>query len=75
MAKADWVKPSRSSGSGKGSVDVTSTSPHTGRVARSSVLTFKAANVEDEVSAINQAGKPEYVDIDDSASRRRQVRS
>ena len=68
MAKAEWVKPSRTSGSGKGSVDVTSTTNHTGRVARSSVLTFKAANVQDEVAAINQAGKPEYVDIDDAAS-------
>lgn len=68
MAKADWVKPSKTSGSGKGSVDVTSTTPHTGRVARSSVLLFKAANVEDEACAVNQAGKPEYVDVDDAAS-------
>lgn len=68
MAKADWVKPSKTSGSGKGSVDVTSTTPHTGRVVRSSVLLFKAANVDDEPCAVNQAGKPEYVDIDDAAS-------
>lgn len=68
MAKADWVKPSKTSGSGKGSVDVTSTTPHTGRVVRSSVLLFKAANVEDESCAVNQAGKPEYVDIADAAS-------
>jgi hypothetical protein len=47
---------------------VSSTSEHTGRVARSGVLTFKAANVSNVVRTVNQAGKPEYVDIDDAAS-------
>lgn len=32
------------------------------------MLTFKAANVDDVVRTVNQAGKPEYVDIADSAT-------
>ena len=68
MAKASWVNVSPSSGSGNGTVAVSSVSEYTGRVARSSVLTFKAANVADVVRTVNQAGKPEYVDIADSAS-------
>lgn len=68
MAKPSWVKTNPSSGSGNATVAVSSTSEHTGRVARTGVLTFKAANVENVVRAVNQAGKPEYVDIDDAAS-------
>lgn len=68
MAKASWVKTTPSSGSGNATVNVSSTAEHTGRVARTSVLTWKAANVADVVRTVSQAGKPEYVDIDDSAS-------
>lgn len=68
MAKPSWVKTNPSSGSGNATVAVSSTSEHTGRVARTGVLTFKAANVENVVRTVNQAGKPEYVDIDDAAS-------
>lgn len=68
MAKANWLKVSPASGSGNATVNVSSTAEHTGRVARSSVLTFKAANVADVTRIVNQAGKPEYVDIDDSAA-------
>lgn len=68
MAKAAWLKATPSSGSGNATVNVSSTAEHTGRVARSTVLTFKAANVDDVVRTVNQAGKPEYVDIDDSAT-------
>ena len=32
------------------------------------MLTWKAANVDDVVRNVSQAGKPEYVDIDDAAS-------
>ena len=66
--KADWVKVSPSSGSGNATVNVSSVTPHTGRVARTTVLTWKAANVTDVPRTVNQAGKPEHVDIDDSAS-------
>lgn len=68
MAKANWVKVNPSQGSGNATVNVSSTSEHTGRVARSTILTWKAANVQDVIRTVNQAGKPEYVDIDDSAA-------
>lgn len=68
MAKASWLEATPSSGSGNATVNVSSAAEHTGRVARSSVLTFKAANVDDVVRTVNQAGKPEYVDIADSAT-------
>lgn len=68
MAKPSWVKTTPSSGSGNATVTVSSTSVHTGRTARTGILTFKAANVENVVRTVNQAGKPEYVDIDDAAS-------
>lgn len=68
MAKAGWVSTTPSSGSGNGSVTVSSNAEHTGRVARTSVITFKAANVTDVPRTVSQAGKPEYVDIDDTAS-------
>lgn len=68
MAKANWVKVNPASGSGNATVNVSSTAAHTGRKARTSVLTWKAANVEDVVRNVSQAGKPEYVDIDDAAT-------
>ena len=68
MAKPSWIKTNPSSGSGNATVAVSSTTEHTGRVARTGVLTFKAANVANVERTVNQAGKPEYVDIDDAAS-------
>ena len=68
MAKASWVKVNPSSGSGNATVNVSSTAEHTGRKARTSILTWKAANVSDVVRMVNQAGKPEYVDVDDAAA-------
>ena len=68
MAKANWVKVNPSQGSGDATVNVSSTAEHTGRKARTSTLTWKAANVADIVRTVSQAGKPEYVDIDDAAS-------
>lgn len=68
MAKASWVKVNPASGSGNATVNVSSTAEHTGRVARESVLTFKAANVDNVTRSVIQAGKPEYVDVDDAAS-------
>ena len=68
MAKANWVKVNPASGSGNATVNVSSTAEHTGRKARTSVLTWKAANVQDVARTVSQAGKPEYVDIDDAAS-------
>jgi hypothetical protein len=68
MAKAKWVNVSPSQGSGDATVNVSSVSEHTGRTARSTTLTWKAANVADVVRTVSQAGKPEYVDIADAAS-------
>lgn len=68
MAKANWVKVNPSQGSGNATVNVSSTAEHTGRKARTTTLTWKAANVANVVRNVSQAGKPEYVDIDDAAS-------
>lgn len=68
MAKANWVNVNPSQGSGNATVNVSSTAEHTGRKARTTTLTWKAANVVDVVRNVSQAGKPEYVDIADAAS-------
>lgn len=68
MAKANWVKVNPSQGSGNATVNVSSTSEHTGRLFRTTVLTWKAANVANIERTVNQAGKPEFVDIADAAS-------
>lgn len=68
MAKANWVKVNPASGSGDATVNVSSTAEHTGRKARTTTLTWKAANVQNVVRNVSQAGKPEYVDIADAAS-------
>lgn len=61
MAKADWAVVNPSSGSGNKTVNVSSSTEHTGRSARSTILTISAANVESKTVTVNQAGKPEYV--------------
>ena len=68
MAKANWLKVDPSQGSGNATVKVSSTAEHTGRKARTTTLTWKAANVQDIVRNVSQAGKPEHVNIADSAS-------
>lgn len=68
MAKANWVKVDKSSGSNNATVNVSTTADHTGRKARATVLTWKGANVEDVQASVTQAGKPEFVDIVDAAS-------
>lgn len=68
MGKAEWLLTSPASGSGDANVNVTTTTAHTGRNVRTAVLAFKAANTPDALGYVNQAGAPEFVDIDDSAS-------
>lgn len=68
MAKAEWVKVTPQQGSGNATVNVSSNGEHSGRVARTTILTWKAANVSNIERTVSQAGKPEYVDIDDAAS-------
>lgn len=66
MAKASWINVSPTQGSGDATVNVSSISPHTGRLARTTILTWKAANVSKIERTVSQAGKPEYVDIEDA---------
>lgn len=68
MAKASWAVVEPSKGSGNKEVSVKSSAEHTGRLARTTVLTFKAAHCPDVPRTVNQAGKPEYVDIAESAA-------
>lgn len=60
MAKANWVAVSPSSGSGNKTINVSSSAEHTGRNARSTVLTITAANVEAKTVNVTQQGKPEF---------------
>ena len=68
MAYASWLVPSKTSGSGNDTVNVTAGADNTGRNARSTNMTFKAANCEDVVRQVTQAGKPEFVSIQASAA-------
>ena len=67
MAYASWVTPSKVSGSGNDTVSWTGQS-HTGRTSRQTTATFAASGVESKVLTIIQAGKTEFVSIDDTAS-------
>lgn len=68
MAYAQWLIPSKTSGSGNDTVNVTAGADNTGRNARSTNMTFKAANCEDVVRQVTQAGKPEFVTIQGTAA-------
>ena len=68
MSYANWLTVSPTTGSGNGTVSVSTGSEHSGRVARSTTLTITAANVADQTVTVNQAGKPEYVDAPATAT-------
>lgn len=68
MAYASWLIPSKTQGSGNDTVNVTAGTDNTGRNARSTNMTFKAANCEDVVRQVTQAGKPEFVTIESAKS-------
>ena len=68
MAHASWLVPSKNSGSGNDTVNVTAGADNTGRNARSTNMTFKAANCEDVVRQVTQAGKPEFVTLQATAA-------
>lgn len=68
MAKASWVKVNPSQGSGNKTINVSSSAEHSGRTARSTVLTITAANVESKTVNVTQQGKPAYVDSQDNAT-------
>lgn len=60
MAKANWAVVNPSSGSGNKTVNVSSSAEHTGRNARSTILTITAANVDPKTVNVTQQGKPEF---------------
>ena len=68
MAYASWLIPSKTQGSGNDTVNVTAGADNTGRNARSTNMTFKAANCEDVVRQVTQAGKPEFITIESAKS-------
>ena len=68
MAKASWALVSPSSGSGNATVNVSSSTHNTGRNARNTILTITAANVEKQEVSVLQHGKPEYVDVPETAT-------
>lgn len=68
MAYAQWLIPSKVSGSGNDSVSVTAGSNNTGRNARTTQMTFKAANTENVIRTVAQAGKPEFVTLQSAAA-------
>ena len=67
MAYASWVTPSKTSGSGNDTVSWTG-SAHTGRSSRTTTATFSASGVESKTLTIIQAGKTEFVDVDNTAT-------
>ena len=67
MAYASWVEPNKTSGSGNDTVSWTG-SAHTGRTARQTTATFSASGVESQTLTIIQAGKTEFVSMDDTAA-------
>lgn len=60
MSKANWAVVNPSSGSGNKTINVSSSAEHTGRNARSTILTITAANVEAKTVNVTQQGKPEF---------------
>ena len=67
MAKSAWCTVNPTQGSGNKTVSVSGTT-HTGRTARQTTLTISAANVEPVRVQVNQAGKPEFIDSQDTAA-------
>lgn len=61
MAKANWAVVSPASGSGDKTINVSSSAEHTGRSARTTVLTITAANVDPKTVNVTQQGKPEFI--------------
>ena len=68
MSYAAWLVPSKTSGSGNDTVNVTAGADNTGRSSRQTIITFKAANCPDVERTVIQAGKPEFVSIQSTAA-------
>lgn len=67
MSKASWINVNPASGNGNKEVSVSAV-PYTGRLARTSVLTFTAPNCDAVERVVNQAGKPESTNFNDSTA-------
>lgn len=67
MAYSSWAHPSQNSGSGTADVSW-SGDLNTGRNQRSTSPKFTAASCNDVPISVNQAGKPEFVEQDDTGS-------
>lgn len=65
---AGWLTPSKVSGSGNDTVNVTANTNNTGRNVRSTTVTFSAVGVEDVIRTVNQAGKSENVSFDSNSA-------
>lgn len=68
MAYSSWLSPDKLSGNGNDTVNVSSLSNNTGRNPRSTNVTFSAANCEDVVRTVVQAGKPETTTMQSTAA-------
>lgn len=68
MANLGWLVVSKLSGNGNDTVQVSAGSDRTGRTSRTAQMTYKAANCPDVVRTVIQAGKPEFVTIQSTAS-------
>lgn len=68
MAYGNWIQPSKTSGSGNDTVNISALSSNTGRNSRSTTVTFKAANCDDVLRTVLQQGKPETSSIQSTAS-------
>ena len=68
MAYANWIQPSKVSGSGNDTVSISALSDNTGRSSRSTNVTFKAANCPDVVRSVQQSGKPEFVSFSNASA-------
>lgn len=68
MGYASWLTPSKLSGSGNDTVNVSANANNTGRNARTTNITFSAVGVEDVVRTVSQTGKPEFGTFDNSSA-------
>lgn len=68
MAYSSWLTPSKLSGSGNDTVNVSANANNTGRNSRSTTITFSAANCSDVARTVVQAGKPETTTISSTAT-------
>lgn len=68
MAYSSWLTPSKLSGSGNDTVNVSANANNTGRNSRSTSITFSAANCSDVARTVVQAGKPETTTMSSTAT-------